>query len=155
MSLKHIIKGNKENSDTMTQTGSWLRRIGMDVLVHAIAMLSDEYGMKWAASWPNHLDDPKWLNRAMVNTFGRLRDADKAVVNPLYEDWLWYSECFDLEATVALGYVAEVYLLDRNRNRISAEGRYQTILVSLDGASREEALCQLNRDTYEFVRWWN
>jgi len=139
----------------MTQTGWWLRRIGMDVLVHAMAMLSRDYGLKWAASWADHLDDPRWLNKAMLNTFGRLSYEDKELVRPLYEDWCWYYEYLDLTAAVDLGYAAEVYLLDRNGCRVCASGQYQTILVKLDGASRKDALCQLNRDFYEFVRWWH
>lgn len=126
----------------------------MDVLVCAMQSLSAEYGLAWADHWTVHLDDPKWLARAMVNTFMRLGDADKAIVNPLYEDWLWYSSHFDLEALVGIGYVAEVYLLDRNGQRISADGEYKTVVVKLDGASRKKALCQLKRDFYEFVRWW-
>ena len=139
----------------MTQTGLWLARIGMDVLVHAMQSLSAEYGLAWADSWPDHLDDPKWLNRAMLNTFGRLREDDQELLRELYEDWCWYFSNLDLEALVELGYAAEVYLLDRSGNRISAEGRYQTILVKLDGASREDALCQLNSDFYEVIRWWS
>ena len=74
----------------MTQQGWWLKRFGMDDLVGAMRLLSGEYELSWADSWPNHLDEPKWLDRAMVNTFGRLNDADKEIVRPLYEDWRWY-----------------------------------------------------------------
>ena len=152
---KYIYKSKEVTQKEVVQwsTPSWLRRIGMDMLVHGMAMLSREYGLKWAASWDDHWDDPKWLNRAMLNTFGRLREEDRELVRELYEDWCWYAANLDLESLVDLGYAAEVYLLDRNGRRISAEGRYQTILVKLDGASREDAKGSLTSE-YDFVRWW-
>jgi hypothetical protein len=39
----------------------------MDVLVMAMRMLSAEYELKWAHRWEAHLDEPKWLSKAMVN----------------------------------------------------------------------------------------
>jgi hypothetical protein len=125
----------------------------MDVLVHGMVMLSRDYGMKWSDQWQRHLDDPGWLDKAMVNTFERLSDVDQELVRPLYEDWQWYYSNLDLAAAVNLGYAAEVYLLDRNGCRICFSGQYQTILVKLDGASREDAKRSLTSE-YEFVRWW-
>ena len=156
MNRKKYIYISKEVSEKdMTQwpTPSWLRRIGMMNLVLAMDLLSGEYGFAWAGKWRDHLDDPKWLARAMVNTFGRLRDEDQNLLRAMYEDWCWYFSNLDLEAAVDLGYVAEVALLDRNGNRVSAEGRYQTILVKLDGASRDDAKGSLTSE-YEFLRWW-
>jgi hypothetical protein len=127
----------------------------MDVLVMAMRMLSAEYELKWAHRWEAHLDEPKWLSKAMVNTYDRLSEEDKAMVNPQYEDWLWYAANLDLEQTVRLKYTALVVLVDRWGSRIIDGGEVQTILVELDGATRDEALCQLNRECYEFVRWWN
>ena len=158
MNNKEIYKNIRVTQNKVGQrdTGSWLRRLGLYDLVMAMILLSDEYGLKWADDWWLNLDDPKWLNKAMVNTFGRLRDDDQELVRPLYEDWQWYYSNFDLEAAVNLGYLAEVYLLDRNGRRVVADGRFQTVLVNLEGATREEALCQLNRDrnVYGFSRWW-
>ena len=115
-------------------------------------MLSAEYGMSWANSWQDHLDEPKWLDRAMLNTFGRLRDEDQELLRPLYEDWQWYFANLDLEAAVKLGYVAEVALLDGSGKRVVDAGQVQTVLVSLDGASREDARRSLTSE-YEFIRW--
>ena len=131
----------------------WLRRIGMFDLVLAMEMLSGEYDLAWADQWQRNLDDPRWLDKAMVNTFGRLNDADKQLVAPLYEDWCWCVANLDLAAAVKLGYVAEVALLWGGGQRVVDGGRVQTVLVSLDGTSRDDALCQLNRE-YEFLRWW-
>jgi hypothetical protein len=132
----------------------WLQRIGMFDLVLAMEMLSGDYGLAWADHWRDHLDDPKWLDRAMVNTFGRLRDEDQELVRALYEDWLWYAANLDLEAAVSLGYVAEVALLWGDGRRVVDDGHVQTVLVSLGGASREDAKRSLTSE-YEFVRWWN
>jgi hypothetical protein len=138
----------------MTQHGWWLKRIGMDDLVGAMRLLSGEYELSWADSWADHLDDPKWLDRAMVNTLGRLRDDDQELLRELYEDWQWYFSNLDLEAAVKLGYAAEVALLDGGKKRVVDGGQVQTVLVSLDGASREDAKRSLTSE-YEFVRWWN
>jgi hypothetical protein len=137
----------------MTQHGWWLKRIGMDDLVGAMRLLSGEYELSWADSWADHLDEPKWLDRAMVNTLGRLRDADQELLRELYEDWCWYFANLDLEAAVKLGYVAEVALLWGDGRRVVDDGQVQTVLVSLDGASREDAKGSLTSE-YEFFRWW-
>ena len=137
----------------MTQHGKWLKRIGMMNLVLAMQMLSAEYELQWSGSWPDHLDEPKWLDRAMVNTFGRLNDADKKMVAPMYEDWQWYFSNLDLEAAVSLGYVALVALLWSDGRRVVDAGEVQTVLVALDGASREEAKRSLTSE-YEILRWW-
>jgi hypothetical protein len=121
-------------------------------LVLAMEMLSGDYGFDWADQWQRNLDNPKWLDRAMVNTFGRLNNADKEMVAPLYEDWQWYFANLDLEAAVELGFVAEVALLWGDRRRVIDDGRVQTVLVSLDGASREDAKGSLISE-YEFLRW--
>jgi len=130
----------------------WLRRFGLLDLVMGMELLSGEYGMKWADQWRRNWDNPAWLDRAMVNTFGRLNDADQELVAPLYEDWQWYFANLDLEAAVGLGVVAEVSLLWGDGRRIVADGRVQTVLVSLGGASREEAKSSLTSE-YEFLRW--
>ena len=137
----------------MDQHGNWLKRIGMMDLVAGMWLLSGEYELSWADSWPDHLDEPKWLDKAMVNTFGRLNDADKELVRPLYEDWLWFFANLDLAAAVALGYVAEVALLWGDGRRVVDGGQVQTVLVSLGGASREDAKSSLTSE-YEFLRWW-
>ena len=31
-------------------------------------LLSGEYELSWADSWGDHLDEPKWLDRAMMNS---------------------------------------------------------------------------------------
>ena len=121
-------------------------------LVAGMWLLSGEYELKWAGSWPNHLDEPKWLDKAIKNTFQRLNDADQELVRPLVEDWQWYFANLDLEAAVGLGFVAEVALLDADRRRVKVDGEVQTVLVSLDGASREDARSSLTSE-YEFVRW--
>jgi len=121
-------------------------------LVAAMEMLSGEYDLPWADQWRRNLDDPGWLDRAMLNTFGRLDDADKELVRPLYEDWLWYFANLDLGAAVGLGYVAEVALLWGGGQRVVDDGQVQTVLVSLGGASREDAKSSLTSE-YEFLRW--
>ena len=130
----------------------WLQRFGLLNLVLAMEMLSGDYGFAWADQWRRNWDDPKWLDKAMVNTFGRLSDADKEMVAPLYEDWQWYFANLDLEAAVSLGYVAEVAMLWGDGRRVVDDGRVQTVLVSLDGASREDAKGSLTSE-YEFLRW--
>jgi hypothetical protein len=156
MKYKSIYREVTETRVGQRDNGNWLRRIGMFDLVMMMDLLSGEYGFDWAEKWRQNLDDPKWLGKAMVNTFDRLRDEDQELLRELYEDWCWYFSNLDLEAAVNLGYLAEVYLLDRNGRRVVADGRFQTVLVNLEGATREEALCQLNRDrnVYGFSRWW-
>ena len=68
-------------------------------------------------------------------------------------NWRWCFENLDLEAAVKLGYVAEVALLWGGGQRVVDDGQVQTVLVSLGGASREEAKSSLTSE-YEFVRWW-
>ena len=86
--------------------------------------------------------------------FGRLKTEDQELVRELYEDWCWYFENLDLEAAVGLGYVAEVALLWGGGQRVVDAGEVQTVLVKLDGASREEAKRSLTSE-YEFLRWWH
>ena len=142
---------------TETRVGQWdsgwLKRFGLGNLVLAMEMLSGEYDLAWAGKWQQHLDDPKWLDRAMINTFGRLNEEDQEMVAPLYEDWQWYFANLDLEAAVKLGYVAEVALLWSDGRRVVDAGEVQTVLVELDGGSREEAKRSLTSE-YEFLRWW-
>ena len=133
-------------------SGDWLRRLGMMNLVLAMEMLSADYDLPWAEKWQQNLDNPKWLDRAMVNTFGRLRDADQELLRELHEDWCWYFANLDLVAAVKLGYVAEVALLWSGGQRVVDGGQVQTVLVSLDGASREDAKGSLTSE-YEFLRW--
>ena len=90
----------------------------------------------------------------MDNTFDRIRDEDQELLREMYEDWLWYAANLDLGAAVDLGYVAEAALLDRYGRRIIDAGEVQTVLVKLDGASREEAKGSLTSE-YEFLRWWH
>jgi hypothetical protein len=131
----------------------WLERLGVGNLILAMQMLSADYGMSWADQWQRNLDDPKWLDRAMKNTFGRLTEDDQELLRPLYEDWCWYFANLDLEAAVNLGYAAEVALLWGDGRRVVDDGQVQTVLVSLDGASREDAKRSLTSE-YEFLRWW-
>ena len=122
-------------------------------LVAAMDLLSGEYGFAWADQWRRNLDDPKWLDKAMVNTFGRLNDEDQELVAPLYEDWQWCFANLDLAAAVSLVFVAEVALLWGDGQRVKVDGEVQTVLVSLAGASREDAKSSLTSE-YEFLRWW-
>ena len=135
------------------QKWCWLERLGVGNLILAMEMLSADYDLPWADQWQRNLDDPKWLDRAMKNTFGRLNDADQKMVAPLYEDWQWYFANLDLAAAVGLGYVAEVALLWGDGRRVVDGGQVQTVLVSLDGGSREDAKGSLTSE-YEFIRWW-
>lgn len=113
------MKTTEHNSDTLTQTGGrWLTRLGLMDLVFGMAILSDEYKLDWAASWDDHLDDPDWLKRAMANTFMRLKPADKELVRPLYDDWLWYEKTFDMKALVVPEFNALCYLLDGEGKRV-------------------------------------
>jgi len=155
MNKKNSIYIYKEVTETEVGQwdGGWLGRFGLLDLVMGMELLSGEYGMKWADQWRRNWDNPAWLDRAMVNTFGRLNDADQELVAPLYEDWLWYFENLDLEAAVKLGYVAEVALLWGDGRRVVDGGQAQTVLVSLGGASREDAKRSLTSE-YEFLRWW-
>ena len=136
------------------QKWCWLERLGVGNLILAMEMLSGDYGLAWAEQWQQNLDNPKWLGKAMINTFGRLNDADKAMVKSQYEDWLWYAANLDLEAAVKLRYTAEVALLWGDGRRVVDAGEVQTVLVSLDGGSREEAKRSLTSE-YEFLRWWH
>ena len=135
------------------QKGCWLERLGVGNLILAMEMLSGDYGLPWADKWQQNLDDPRWLDKAMVNTFGRLNGEDQELVGPLYEDWRWYFENLDMEAAVKLGYVAEVALLWGDGRRVVDDGQVQTVLVSLDGATREDAKRSLTSE-YEFLCWW-
>ena len=126
----------------------------MDVLVAGMQMLSADYDLAWADQWRRNLDDPRWLDKAMKHTFGRLNEADQELVAPLYEDWCWYFANLDLAAAVGLGYIAEVALLWGDGGAVVDDGQVQTVLVSLDGASREDAKGSL-RSEYEFLRWWS
>ena len=154
MNNKSIYKDIRVTQNKVGQwdSGNWLHRIGMTNLVMMMELLSDEYGFAWADQWAENLDDPKWLGKAMVNTFGRLNDEDQELVRELYEDWQWYFANLDLVAAVNLGYVAEVALLWGDGRRVVDGGQVQTVLVSLDGASREEAKRSLTSE-YEFLRW--
>ena len=127
--------------------------MGVGNLVLAMEMLSGDYGMAWADQWQRNLDDPGWLDKAMKHTFERLSDADQEMVRPLHEDWQWYFANLDLVAAVKLGYVAEVALLWGDGRRVVDGGQVQTVLVALDGASREDAKGSLTSE-YEFLRWW-
>ena len=137
----------------MAERREWLERLGVANLVLAMQMLSDEYGFAWADQWQRNLDNPKWLDRAMINTFGRLNGEDQEMVAPLYEDWQWYFANLDLAAAVKLGYVAEVALLWSGGQRVVDDGQVQTVLVALDGASRDEAKRSLTSEG-GFVRCW-
>ncbi len=148
----YISKEVSEKDMTQWPTPSWLRRIGMMDLVAAMEMLSGEYGFDWADQWRRNWDNPAWLDRAMVNTFGRLKTEDQELLRPLYEDWQWYFANLDLAAAVGLGYVAEVALLWGDGRRVVDDGQVQTVLVSLGGVSREAAKSSLTSE-YEFVRW--
>ena len=150
----YIYKRVTETRVGQQDRGTWLHRIGMMNLVMMMELLSDEYGFGWADQWAENLDDPKWLGKAMDNTFDRIREEDQELLREQYEDWLWYAANVDLEAAVDLGFVAEVALLWGGGQRVVDGGQVQTVLVSLDGVSREEAKRSLTSE-YEFLRWWN
>jgi hypothetical protein len=134
--------------------GRWLLRLGLAELVAAMVILSEEYKLEWATSWNDHLDDPDWLRRAMANTFMRLKSADKDLIRPLYEDWLWYEKTFDMKGLVVPEYNALCYLLDRDGKRVSRMDGPVTVLVGLKGQDKREALETLDRRRYEFFKWW-
>jgi hypothetical protein len=145
------------NFGTATQaagSGRWLVRLGLWELVCGMVILSEEYGLEWAASWNDHLDDPDWLGRAMANTFVQLKPADKDLVRPLYDDWLWFEKNFDMKGLVVPEYNALCYLLDKGGKRVSRMDRPVTVLVGLKGQDKREALETLDVKKYEFCRWW-
>ena len=149
----YIYKRVTETRVGQRDSGSWLQRFGMMNLVMMMKLLSEEYGFLWADQWQLNLDDPEWLGKAMDNTFERIREEDQELLRDQYEEWLWYAANLDLEAAVDLGYVAEVCLLWGDGRRVVDGGQVQTVLVKLDGATREEAKGSLKSE-YEFVRWW-
>ena len=153
MNSKYIYKEVTETK-VAQRPDSWLRRIGLLNLVLAMEMVSGDYGFDWADQWQRNWDNPAWLDRAMDNTFDRIREEDQEMVRELYEDWCWYFANLDLEAAVKLGFVAEVCLLWGGGQRVVDGGQVQTVLVKLDGASREEAKRSLTSE-YEFLRWWS
>jgi hypothetical protein len=144
--------------DTLTQTsGRWLVRLGLMDLVFGMTVLSEEYKMAWAASWDEHLDDPDWLKRAMANTFIQLKPADKDLVRPLYDDWLWYESRYigiDMQFLVVPEFNALCYLLDRDGKRVCRMDGPVTVLRGLKGQDRREALETLDVKRYEFKEWW-
>ena len=140
-------------TEVTQRPGGWLGRFGLLNLVAAMEILSGDYDLPWADQWQRNWDNPRWLDRAMVNTFGRLRDEDQELLRPLYEDWCWYFANLDLNAAVGLGFVAEVALLWGDGRRVVDDGQVQTVLVSLSGGSREDAKSSLTSE-YEFLRWW-
>jgi hypothetical protein len=140
-------KENKKNSGTLEQPGRWLMRLGMWGLVVEMAALSAEYKMAWAESWQEHLDDPAWLKRAMVNTFVQLRGADKDQIRARYEDWQWYEKNFDMQYMANPEHWAHCYILDGKKQRAATCNRI------LKGQTPDEALETLDRDSYEFIRW--
>ena len=155
MNKKNSIYIYKEVCETEVaqRPGGWLGRFGLLNLVAAMEILSGDYDLPWADQWQQNLDDPGWLDRAMVNTFGRFKTEDQELLRAMYEDWRWYFANLDLAAAVKLGYVAEVALLWGGGQRVVADGQVQTVLVSLGGASREDAKSSLTSE-YEFLRWW-
>jgi hypothetical protein len=140
-------------TEVAQRPGGWLRRFGLGNLVLAMEMLSGDYDLPWADQWRRNWDDPAWLDKAMKHTFGRLNEEDQEMVRELYEDWSWCFSNLDMEAAVKLGYVAEVALLWGDGGAVVADGQVQTVLVSLGGASREDAKGSLTSE-YEFLRWW-
>jgi hypothetical protein len=148
--MRHDATGN---NPVQRQRGQWLNRLGLWELVGSMMILSADGKMPWADQWHEHLDNPGWLKRAMVNTYQRLSEQDKAIVQSAYEEWLWYAEHFDLETMAQMGYVAHVYLLDALGQRIYSDGQFKTILLELHGTSPQDALRQLDNRWYEFIGW--
>lgn len=143
-------KENKERSGTLEQRGRWLKRVGLWDAVAEMAALSAEYKMAWAGSWQEHLDDPSWLKRAMVNTFAPLQEKDKDRVRTLYENWQWIEKNLDMSYLANPEYWAHCYILDGRGRRIGPEMTCNRILK---GQTPEEALEMLDRESYEFIRW--
>ena len=50
--------------------------------------------------------------------------------------------------------IAECYILDKFQRRVTWNGEDKTMLVQLDGQSRDEALKTLDTRRYEFKEWW-
>jgi hypothetical protein len=156
---KEKIGTDSKNVGTMEQTagGRWLVRLGLMDLVCGMAILSDEYKMEWAAHWNDHLDKPDWLRRAMANTFLRLKPADKELIRPLYDDWLWFESRYigiDMKALVVPEFNALCYVLDGEGKRVRRMDGPVTVLRGLKGQDRREALETLNVKIYEFCCWW-
>lgn len=146
--------GAAHNNPMRQQPGRWLMRLGFYELVAAMMVFSADHGLPWANHWQANLDNPGWLKRAMVNTFGRLTEQEKETVQLFYEDWLWYAEHFDLEPLVRLPHWAQVYLLNSTGQRIHSQGHFQSVLVELHGVTPKEALQQLDTQWYQFRGWW-
>jgi hypothetical protein len=128
--------------------------MGLVELVAAMMIFSEAYKLAWAASWMEHLDDPAWLHRAMGSTFARLTAADKDLIRPAYEDWLWYDKTFDMKYLVCPEYNALCWLLDGSGKRILCMDGAVTVLVGLKGQDKREALQTLDVKRYEFCSWW-
>jgi hypothetical protein len=153
MTLSINYRREMEKVDTI-DTGRWLHRLGLAELVWGMAILSDVYKLAWAASWDDHLDEPDWLRRAMANTFVQLKPADKDLIRPLYDDWLWYEKNLDMKALVVPEFNALCYLLDRDGKRVCRMDGPVTVLRGLKGQDRREALATLDTKCYEFCCWW-
>lgn len=136
------------------KSGRWLVRLGLEELVWGMAILSDVYKLEWATSWNDHLDDTAWLGRAMANTFKQLNPADKDLIGPKYEDWLWFEKNFDMQALITPEYNALCYLLDRDGKRFCRMDGPVTVLRGLKGQDKREALETLDKKCYEFCCWW-
>ncbi len=142
------------NDSMRQQPGRWLVRLGLYELAAAMMVLSTEHDLSWASLWQANLDNPSWLKRAMVNTFGRLTEQEKQSVQPLYEDWLWVAEHFAMERMVDMPHWAHVYLLDSTGQRVYAEGHFKSVLIELYGTTPAEALMGLDTRWYQFIGWW-
>jgi hypothetical protein len=90
----------------------------------------------------------------MANTFMRLKPADKDLIRPLYDDWLWYEKNFDMKAMILPEFNALCYLFDGNGKRVSRMDGPVTVLRGLKGQDRREALETLDVKKYEFKEWW-
>jgi hypothetical protein len=143
-----------KNSDTLTQPGRWLERLGLTELVAAMMVYSEDYKMAWGQSWMEHLNDPAWLSRAMANTFAQLTAADKDKIRPMVEDWQWYEKNFDMKYLMCPEYNALCYLLDGQGKRILGMDGAVTVLRGLKGQDKREAMQTLDRQRYEFKCWW-